>query len=285
MTAAPRIRRLDQDFTDAGSALVGLVVALEPPSAPAATASAPVAVRPPLWGAVSRPAFVPRGPGRYSLTLRAYPLGGSSGTTPILGGFSGPPLAPFSFFTSEGSELLRTPRPVNPGVWSGLGRSIGELPSNLNNVVDATLIVVLSRTLVRLCKEVTAILSRLLGGRDVELLYYLGTVETLRRLLTEECGSAVADTRTDVAGKTLRLWDGSSTTPRGACFPAAPPRPPSPPPPHYGASARFSSQVFYGVDTGSSANPLIFSGPRYYAPEKDRSHDYDPGYGTRARGW
>jgi len=138
VNATLRIRPLDRDLAEAGSASVGLVVAPEPPSAPAATASAPVALRPPLWGEVSRPAYVPRGPGRHARTRRDYQLGGSSGTTPLLGGPPGPPLAPLSLFTWDGSAQLGTPRPVSPAIWSGLGRSLGELPSILNNGVDHT---------------------------------------------------------------------------------------------------------------------------------------------------
>jgi len=56
VTAFHCVRRLDRDLEDAGSARIGLVVAPEPPSAPAAPASAPAILGPPLWGAVSRPA-------------------------------------------------------------------------------------------------------------------------------------------------------------------------------------------------------------------------------------
>jgi len=62
----------------------------------------------------------------------------------------------------------------------------------------------LNRTLVRLLNEIAAIVSRPLGERDIEPLYQLGTAETLRRLLTEEYGTAVADTSTVVAGWSLR---------------------------------------------------------------------------------
>jgi len=66
--------------------------------------------------------------------------------------------------------------------------------------VDHTLILALSRTWVRLRNEVAKTVSCPVGERDVERLYLLGTVETLRRLLTEEYGNAVADTSTVVAG-------------------------------------------------------------------------------------
>jgi len=111
----------------------------------------------------------------------------------------------------------------------------------------------LSRTLVRLRNEVAAIVSRPLGERDIGPLYQLGTVETLRRYLTEEYGTAVVDTNTVVAGWSLRHLAASSVPPRGVALPAAPQRPPSPPPPHYGAGAGSSSHAHYGAGAGSSS--------------------------------
>jgi len=108
------IRPLDRDLADARSAHAGLVVALEPPSASAASASAPVVLRPPLWGGVWRPAYVLRGPAQHGCTRRAYPLGGSSGKISCLKGPSGPPLAPLPLFTGEEYAQLGTSRPVNP---------------------------------------------------------------------------------------------------------------------------------------------------------------------------
>jgi len=167
VSAALRIRHLYRDFEDDGSARVCLVVASEPPTAPAATSSAPVVLRPPLWGARSRPAFVARELGRHARTLWVYPLGGSSGTSPLLGGPPVPPLAPFSLFTWKGSAQLGTPPPVNPAIWSSFGRSLGELPSILDDGVDHTLIMALSRTLVPLRNEAAAIVSRHLGEPDI----------------------------------------------------------------------------------------------------------------------
>ena len=318
--ADTRIRDLDQDLADAASARAVLAVAPEPPSAPAASASAPLALHPPSWGRVSRPAFVSRLASRPARPRRA--LGGGGGTTATLGGPPGPPLELLPLFTWDGSAQFGTPSPVNPAIWSSLGRSLGELPSILNNGVDYTLIMALSRTLVRLRNEVAAIGSRPLGERDVVPLYHLGTVETLRRHLTEEYGTAVAETITVVAGSSLRHLPASSAPPRGVVLPAAPRRPPSPPPPHYragagsshahygagagsssrapygagagspshapsGAGAGSSSQALHGAETGPSANPPTYSGAQYYAPEpeEDLSQDYDPGYGARPRGW
>jgi len=133
---------------------------------------------------VSRPAYVSRLASRPARPRRAYPLGGSGGTTATLGGPPGPPLEPLPLFTWDGSAQFGTPSPVNPAIWSSLGRSLGELPSILNNGVDHTLITALSRNLVRLRSETAAIGSRPLGERDVVPLYQLGTVETLRRYLT-----------------------------------------------------------------------------------------------------
>jgi len=137
----------------------------------------------------------------------------------------------------------------------------------------------------------------------------LGTGETLRCYLTEEYGTAVVDTNTVVAGWSLRHLAASSAPPRGVALPAAPRRPPSSPPPHYGAGAGSSShahygagagssshahygagagsdsQALYGAETGPSANPRTYSGAHYYAPEGDRSQEYDPGYGARPGGW
>jgi len=164
-----------------------------------------------------------------------------------------PPWSPFFLFTWDGSAQFGTPSPVNPAIWSSLGRSLGELPSILNNGVDHTLITALSRTLVRLRNEVAAIGSRTLGERDVVPLYHLGTVETLRRYVTKEYGTALAETNTVVAGWSLRNMSASSAPPRGVALPAAPRRPPSPPPPHYGAGAGSPSQAHYGAGAGSSS--------------------------------
>jgi len=317
-----RIRALDRDLADSGSARAGFVVAPEPPSAPAASVSAPLALRPPSWGRVSRPAYVSLLASRPARSRRAYPPGGSGGTTATLGGPAGPPLAPLPLFTWEGSAQFGTPSPVNPAIWSSLGRSLGELPSILKNGVDHTLIMALSRTLVRLRNEVATIVSRPLGKRDVGPLYQLGTFETRRRYLTEEYGTAVVDTNTVVAGWSLRHWAASSAPPRGMALPAAPRRPPSPPPPHYGAGAGSSahahygagagcssqapygacagssshapygagagssSQALYGAETGPSAIQPSYSGTHYYAPEpeEDRSQEYDSSYGSRPGG-
>jgi len=168
----------------------------------------------------------------------------------------------------------------------------------------------LSRTLVRLRNEIAIIVSRPHGELDVVPLYQLGTVETLRRYLMEEYGTALVDTNTVVAGWSLRNLSASSASPRRVALPAAPRRPPSPPPPHYGtragsshahygagagssprapygAGAGSSSQALYGAETGPSANPPTYSGAHYYAPEPEegRSQDYDPGYGARPGGW
>jgi len=166
-------------------------------------------------------------------------------------------------------------------------RSLGELTSILNNGVNQTLIMTLSRTFVRLRNEVAEIVSRPLGELDIGPLYQLCTAETFRRYLTEEYGTAVVDTNTVVTGWSLRHLAASSAPPGGVALPAAPRRPPSPPPPHYGAGARSSSQALHGAGTGPSAKPPTYSGAHYYAPEpeEDHSQEYDPGCGTRPGGW
>jgi len=111
----------------------------------------------------------------------------------------------------------------------------------------------LSPTLVRLRNEIAAIGSRPLGERDVVPLYQLGAVETIRRYLTEEYGTAVAETNTVAAGWSLWHLAASLAPSRGVALPAAPRRPPSPPPPHYGAGAG-SSHAHYGAGAGSSSH-------------------------------
>jgi len=135
--------------------------------------------------------------------------------TATLGGPPGPPLEPLPLFSWDRSAQFGTPSPVNPAIWSSLGRSLGRLPSILNNGVNNTFIMALSRTLVRLRNTVAAIRSRPLGERDVVPPYHLGTVETLRRYLTEEYGTAVAETNTVVAGWSLRNLSASSAPPQG----------------------------------------------------------------------
>jgi len=251
--ADSRILALDRDLADAGSARAGPVVAPEPLSAPADSASAPLALRPPSLGRVSRPAYVSRLAGRSAWPCRAYPRGGSGGTTSTLGGPPGPLPAPLPRCTWEGSAQFGTPSPVSPGIWSSFGRFLRELSSILNNGVDHTLIMALSRTTVRLRDEVAAIVSRPLGERDIGPSYQLGTFETLRRYLMEKYGTAVVDTNTVVAGWSLRHMTASSAPPRGVALPAAPRRPPPPSPPHYGAVAGSSSHAHDGPGVGFSS--------------------------------
>jgi len=116
-----------------------------------------------------------------------------------------------------------------------------------------------SRTLVRLRNGIAAIGSRPLRERDVVPLYQLGTVETLRRYLTEEYGSAEAESNTVVAGWSLRNLSASSAPPQGVAFPAVPRRPPSPPQPHYGTGAG-SSYAHYGAGAGSSSHAAYGAG-------------------------
>jgi len=175
-----RIRPLNRELADAGSAPAGLVVSAAPPQAPAAGDAVSSSFVPPLCGAVSRLVYAPRGVGRRTSARRAYALGGGGGKIPLIWGHSGPPSAPLLLFNGEASAQLGTSRPVSAAVWSGLGRSRGELPSILNNGVDQTLIMALRRTLVRSRNEVASILSRRIGDRDAERLYSSSTAKTAR---------------------------------------------------------------------------------------------------------
>jgi len=85
-------------------------------------------------------------------------------------------------------------------LWEGFARSLDKLPPILTNGVDHTLMMALSRTLVRLRKEMAAIVSRPMGDREADVLYSLSAVDSIRRVLAEENGVAVAETNTVLAG-------------------------------------------------------------------------------------
>jgi len=124
---------------------------------------------------------------------------------------------------------------VNAAVLLGLGRFPGELPSLLINLVDHTLILALSRTLVRLRNELAAIVSQQMCDRDSDRLHHLSTEETIRCLPAEEYGVAVSDTNTLLAALSLRNLANLVGPPMGARMLATPERPPFPPSPQYGA--------------------------------------------------
>jgi len=271
-----------------------------PPSPPASSAVVPHPA-PPLWGAVSRP-YIPRGGGRYGRSRRAHPGGGSF---PLIGGRSGPPLASLPIFYWDGSAQLGTSRPVRRAVWDGLARSLGQLPPILTNGVDHTLMMALRRTLVRLRKEMAVIVSHPMGDREVDVLYSLSTVDSVRRLLAEEYGAAVAETNTVLAGWSIRNLALPPVPAGGGMSPATPQRPPSPSPPqygvgsgssvpphygagsgsvapshygagsgsatpsHYGAGSGVAIPVPYGSATGPSATPPTFSAPGYHSRDDD----------------
>jgi len=69
-------------------------------------------------------------------------------------------LASLPLFSWDGAAQLMTPRPVRREVWDGLARFLRELPLILTNGVDPTLMMTLSRTLVRLRNEMAVIVSR-----------------------------------------------------------------------------------------------------------------------------
>jgi len=316
-----RLRPLDRDLATAGpnrygpAALLALPAA-RPPSPPASSAGVPH-LAPPLWGAVVRP-YTPRGGGRYGRSRRTHPGGGS---VPLIGGRSGPPLASLPLFSWDGAAQLGTPWPVRRAVWDGLARSLGELPPIRTNGVDHTLMMALSRTLVRLRNEMTVIVSPPMGDREADVLYSLSTVDSIRRLLAEEYGAAVAETNTVLAGWSIRNLGSPPVPAGGGISPATPQRPPSPSPPHYGvgpgssvpphygaasgsvapppygagsgsatpshygAGSGAAIPVPYGTATGPSATPPTFSGPGYYSRDDDPGQGYNSDFGSRPGGW
>jgi len=179
----------------------------------------------------------------------------------------------------------------------------------------------LSRTLVRLCNEMAVIVSRPMGDRGADVLYSPSTVESVRRLLAEQYGAAVAETNTVLAGLSIRNLAVPPVPAGGGISPATPQRPPSPSPPHYGvgsgssvpphygagsgsvAPSHYSAgpgsatpshswagsgsaiPVPYGMATGPSATPPTFSGPGYYSQDDDPGQGYDPDFGSRSGGW
>jgi len=200
VTDEVRHRPLDRDLALAGPNRYGPAALLAPPASlppsPPASSAGASSSAPPLWGAVSRP-YIPPGGGRYGRARRTHPGGG---LVPLIGGRSGPPLASLPLFSWDGAAQLGTPQPVRRAVWAGLARSLGKLPPILTNGVDHTLMMALSRTLVRLRNEMATIVSRPMGDRKAAVLYSLSTVDSIRRLLAEEYGTAVAETNTVFGG-------------------------------------------------------------------------------------
>ena len=217
------------------AAAVAAALASPPPASSAVVAHS----TPPLWGGVARPPYAARGGARNTRARRDY-TPGEYGSAPLVGGRSGPPLGALPLFSWEGSAQLSAAQPVGPAVWSGLGRSLGELPPIMNNGVDHTLIMALSRAYVRLRNEMVAVASRPMGDRDADRLYSLGTVDSLRRILAEEYGVAVAETNTVLAGSSIRRpW--AEGPPVGSLSPATHQRPPCPSTPHYGPGSGSSA--------------------------------------------
>jgi len=316
-----RLRPLDRDLATAGPHRYGPAAFLAPPAArppspPASSAGVPH-LAPPVWGAVSRP-YTPRGGGRYGRSRRTHP---GRGTVPLIGGRSGPPVASLPLFSWDGAAQLGTPRPVRRAVWDGLARFLGELPPIPTNGVDHTLMMALSRTLVRLRNEMAVIVSRAMADREADVLYSLRTVVSIRRLLAEQSGAAVAKTNTVLAGWFIRNLASPSVPAGGGISPATPQRPPSTSPPHYGvgpgssvpphygaasgsvalpfygagsgsatpshygAGSGVAIPVPYGTATGPSATPPTFSGPGYYSRDDDPGQGYNPDFGSRSGAW
>jgi len=200
VTHEMRLRSLDRDLASAGPNRYGPAAHLAPPaslppSPPASSAGASHSASP-LWGAVSRP-FTPHGGGCYGRSRRAHP---GSGSIRLIGRRLGPLLASLLLFCWDGASKLGTSRLVRRALWEGFARSLDKLPPILTNGVDHTLMMALSRTLVRLRKEMAAIVSRPMGDREADVLYSLSAVDSIRRVLAEENGVAVAETNTVLAG-------------------------------------------------------------------------------------
>jgi len=271
-----RLRTLDRELAESGPSRYGPAAALAAASAPpssahATTASAALSTRPPpaqaaaasrfmppMCGGVGRPPYTARGGARNTRARRAYPLV-ESNLVPRIGGQSGPLVGPMPLFTWEGSAQLGISRPVGPAVWSGLGLSLGDLPPILNNGVDHTLIMALSRAYVRLRNEMISVASRPVRNREAIWLCTLGTAESLRRILAEEYGVAVTETNTVLAGWSIRHM-GAAVPTAGPISPATNQRPPSPAPPHYGAGSGVAATPPYGVGSGSSLAPSYGAG-------------------------
>lgn len=166
-----RLRTLDRELVDSGPSRYGPAAALAAASAspPSAHATAATRLMPPMWGGVAHPPYTARGGARNTRARRTYPVEGSS-SVPRIWGRSGPLVGPMLLFTWEGSAQLGTPRLVGPVVWSGLGRSVGDLPPILNYGVDHTLLMALSRADVRHRNEMVSVASRAMGYHDADRL-------------------------------------------------------------------------------------------------------------------
>jgi len=320
-----RLRALDRELAKScpsryGPAAAFAAASASPLSAPAtavlAAASAPPApaqaaaascLIPPMWGGVAR-SYTARAGARNTRARRAYPIMGNS-SYPRIGGRSGPPVVgPLPLFTWEGSAQLGAPRPLAPAVWAGLGRSLGDVPPIMNNGVDHSLIMALSRAYVRLRNEVASVVSRPMGDQEAGRLCTLVTVDSLRHILAEEYNTAVVETTTVMSGWSLRHM-GAAVPTVGPISPATHQRPPSPAPPHNGAGSSVAAAPHYGgrsgsypapsygagsgipamhphgATTGSSANPPCPSGSEYYAPEGGFSQGDSPGVAPRSWGY
>ena len=246
-----RLRTLDRELAELSPSRYGLAAALAAASASSQPTRAAAASRlpTPIWGVVSL-SYSARGGSRNTRARRAYLLVGSS-PVPRIGGHSGPPVGPMPLFLCEGAAQLGLLRPVGPSVWSGLGRSLGDLPPILNNRVDHSLIMALSRVFVRLRDEMVSVASRPMGDREAERLCTFGTAESLRHMLAEEYGVALTETNTVLTGWSIRHLGAAAPT-AGPISPATHQRPPSPAPPHYEAGSGAMAAPPFGMGSGSS---------------------------------
>jgi len=104
--ADTRIRALDRDLPNAGWARAGLVVAPEPPSAPAASASAPLALLPPSWGRCNVRATCLAWPVGPRDLVVPTPLGVAVGRLLLLGDPRVPLWRPFLALLGRGLPIL-----------------------------------------------------------------------------------------------------------------------------------------------------------------------------------
>jgi len=202
-----RLRTLDRELAESGPARHDLGAAITAASAfsPAARAAATSRQPMPMWGGVSLSYSAGVG-SRNTQAWRAYPVAWNS-PVPLMGGWSWFFVGPMPLCSWKEAAQLEPRRPVGPAVWSGLRRSLRDIPPIVNNGVDHTLIMALSRVFVRLRNKMISIASRPLGDREAERQCALGTAESLRRMLAEEHGlvypsngSGGSNHRPDISG-------------------------------------------------------------------------------------
>jgi len=92
-----------------------------------------------------------------------------------------------------------------------------------------------------------------MGDREADMRYSLSSVDSVRPLLAEEYGAAVAKTNTFMAGCSIRHLALPPVPAGGGSSPATPQRPPSPSLHHYGVGSGSSVPPRYETGSGSVA--------------------------------